>query len=111
MTRKKHINKFLAPAQSRDNPANVFMFMCFSFPELKLLDPLLGRPHLPGANKVVVVLDLCLRQYLTLLFLWRKTVRQICQHKRVRHNTPKQNFKLEAGSSCNSAMHGACASV
>ena len=31
MTRKKHINKFLAPTQSRDNPANLFMFMCFSF--------------------------------------------------------------------------------
>ena len=30
---KKHINKILAPTQSRDNPANLFMFMCFSFPE------------------------------------------------------------------------------
>ena len=29
MTRKKHINNFLAPTQSRDNPANLFMFMCF----------------------------------------------------------------------------------
>ena len=26
---KKHINKFLAPTQSRDNPAKLFMFMCF----------------------------------------------------------------------------------
>ena len=33
MTWKKHINKCLAPTQSRDNPANLFMFMCFSFPE------------------------------------------------------------------------------
>ena len=32
---KKHINNFLAPTQSRDNPANLFMFMCFSFPEYK----------------------------------------------------------------------------
>ena len=32
MTRKKHINKFLAPTQSRDSPANLFMFMCFFFP-------------------------------------------------------------------------------
>ena len=31
MTRKKHINKILAPTQSRDNPANLFMFMCFFF--------------------------------------------------------------------------------
>ena len=30
---KKHINKILAPTQSRDNPANLFMFTCFSFPE------------------------------------------------------------------------------
>ena len=30
MTRKKtHINKIPAPTQSRDNPANLFMFMCF----------------------------------------------------------------------------------
>ena len=34
MTRKEHINKCLPPTQSRDNPANVFMFMCFSFPEI-----------------------------------------------------------------------------
>ena len=33
MTPKKHMNEFLTPAQSRDNPANLFMFMCFSFPE------------------------------------------------------------------------------
>ena len=26
---KKQINKCLAPTQSRDNPANLFMFMCF----------------------------------------------------------------------------------
>ena len=32
MTRKKHINNFLAPTQSRDNPANLLMFMCFFFP-------------------------------------------------------------------------------
>ena len=32
MTRKKHINNILPPAQSQDNPANLFMFMCFSFP-------------------------------------------------------------------------------
>ena len=30
---EKNINNFLTPAQSRDNPANLFMFMCFSFPE------------------------------------------------------------------------------
>ena len=30
---KKHINKILPPTHSRDNPANLFMFMCFSFPE------------------------------------------------------------------------------
>ena len=30
--KKKHINKFLAPTQSRDNPANLFMFMCVFFP-------------------------------------------------------------------------------
>ena len=29
---KKHINNFSAPTQSRDNPANLFMFMCFFFP-------------------------------------------------------------------------------
>ena len=34
MTRKKHINKILAPTQSQDNPAILFMFTCFSFPEL-----------------------------------------------------------------------------
>ena len=28
---KKHINNFLAPIQSRDNPANLYMFMCFFF--------------------------------------------------------------------------------
>ena len=44
MTRKKkHINNFLAPTQSRDTPANLFMFMCFFF-----LDPgplqFLGAP-------------------------------------------------------------------
>ena len=33
MTQKKHINNFLAPTQSRDNPANLFMFMFFSFPD------------------------------------------------------------------------------
>ena len=39
MTRKKkHINKFLAPTQSRDNPANLFMFMCFSFPSGAVAD-------------------------------------------------------------------------
>ena len=30
--KRKHINNFLAPTQSRDNPANLFMFMCFFFP-------------------------------------------------------------------------------
>ena len=35
MTRKKHINKFLAPTQSRDNPANLLMFMCFFFPSVR----------------------------------------------------------------------------
>ena len=34
MTRKKHINKNLPPTQSRDNPAHLFMFMSFSFPEI-----------------------------------------------------------------------------
>ena len=35
--KKKHINKFLAPTQSRDNPANLFMFMCvFSCPHAVL---------------------------------------------------------------------------
>ena len=29
MTRKKRMNKILAPTQSRDNPANLFMFLCF----------------------------------------------------------------------------------
>ena len=28
--KKAHINKFLAPNQSQDNPASLFMFMCFS---------------------------------------------------------------------------------
>ena len=28
---KKHINKFLPPNQSRDNPARLFMFVRFSF--------------------------------------------------------------------------------
>ena len=31
---KENKNKFLPPTQSRDNPANLFLFMCFSFPEL-----------------------------------------------------------------------------
>ena len=26
--RKQHINKLLQPTQSRDNPANLFVFMC-----------------------------------------------------------------------------------
>ena len=30
--KKTHKKKILPPAQSRDNPANLFMFMCFSFP-------------------------------------------------------------------------------
>ena len=29
---QKHINRFFAPTQSRENPANLFMFMRFSFP-------------------------------------------------------------------------------
>ena len=29
---KKHINKVFAPTQSWDNPAHLFMFMCFFFP-------------------------------------------------------------------------------
>ena len=33
MARKRHINKILPPTQSRDNPAHLFLFMCFSFPE------------------------------------------------------------------------------
>ena len=33
---KKNINKFLPPTQSRDNPANLFMFICvLSFPECR----------------------------------------------------------------------------
>ena len=28
---KKNINNLLAPTQSRENPANLFLFMCFSF--------------------------------------------------------------------------------
>ena len=36
MTQKKHINKILAPTQSRDNPAN--MFVCFSCPEFSMCD-------------------------------------------------------------------------
>ena len=32
MFQKKHINKFLASTQSRDTPANLFMFMCCFFP-------------------------------------------------------------------------------
>ena len=31
MTPKKHINKILPPTQSRDNPQNLLMFMCFLF--------------------------------------------------------------------------------
>ena len=31
---KKHRNKFSPPTRSRDNPPNLFMFMCFSFPEM-----------------------------------------------------------------------------
>ena len=31
MTPKKHINNFLVPNQSRDNPANLFMFIGFFF--------------------------------------------------------------------------------
>ena len=34
MNQKTHINIILPPAQSQDNPANLFMFMCF-FPESK----------------------------------------------------------------------------
>ena len=34
---KKHKNKILTPTQSRDNPANLFMFMCFFFPILRRL--------------------------------------------------------------------------
>ena len=30
-----HTHKFLTPAQSQDNPPNLFMFMCLSFPETK----------------------------------------------------------------------------
>ena len=34
MTPRKHMNKYLTPTQSRDNPQNLCMFMCyFSFPE------------------------------------------------------------------------------
>ena len=33
---KKHINKILAPTQSRDNPGHMFMFVCFS-PRKRLL--------------------------------------------------------------------------
>ena len=39
---KKHINKFLAPTQSRNNPTNLFMFMCFFF-SLKFESPGLRR--------------------------------------------------------------------
>ena len=31
---KKHMNKFLPPTQSRDNPANLFMLCVFSFRDL-----------------------------------------------------------------------------
>ena len=34
-TKKTHINKILAPTQFRDNPANLFMLMYFSFPEVQ----------------------------------------------------------------------------
>ena len=44
MTRKKHINKFLAPTRSRDNPANLFMFMCFFFPRIKVNGLFSGTP-------------------------------------------------------------------
>ena len=30
----KHINNILLPTQSWDNPENLFMFMCFSFPDI-----------------------------------------------------------------------------
>ena len=33
--KKKHINIFWPPAQFRDNPPNLFMFMCFSFPDIR----------------------------------------------------------------------------
>ena len=36
MTRKKHINKFLAPTQSRDYPSNLFTFVFFFFSTLRL---------------------------------------------------------------------------
>ena len=29
---EKHMNKLLAPTQSLDNPADLFMFVCFIFP-------------------------------------------------------------------------------
>ena len=65
MTRKKHINKFLAPTQSRDNPANLFMFMCFFFPRFlplihglcafsrPLLTPVSTAPSLPASQFTV----------------------------------------------------------
>ena len=43
MNRKKYIKKIWAPTQSRDNPANLFMFMCFSFPE----EQVFGETHVP----------------------------------------------------------------
>ena len=39
--KKKHIHRILPPTQSRDNPAHLFMFMCFSFPEFQAWAPLI----------------------------------------------------------------------
>ena len=52
---KKHINKLLAPTQSQDNPANLFMFMCFSVPDNHLkrtvINGLQRADHKAGDNK------------------------------------------------------------
>ena len=48
----KHINKILSPAQSQDNSANLFMFMCFSFPEKKSFSKS-GQPTVNPREKFI----------------------------------------------------------
>ena len=50
MTQKKHINKILAPTQSRDNPANLFMFMSESSKPVQIRTYLHERPQKTKTN-------------------------------------------------------------
>ena len=61
---KKHINKILPPTQSEDNPANIFMFMCFYFSWVFAFSLSGGHPLLP----------LCVATPPTLHFQWK------CEH-------------------------------